>query len=86
MNISYGTPSDGTTYSGTIMILVVNADGTVTVNTFTISDVGNGQSGYASAFNDAMIPTGGSASITINESNGAGGSFSAGWVVRNFRP
>ncbi len=84
-NLTYGIPSDGTTYSGTIMTQVVNPDGSVTVNTFSITDYGNGTlNGYASAFNDAAIPIGGRGSITINETNSAGASFSAGWVVDHF--
>lgn len=87
-DLNYAVPGDGTMYSGTIMTQVVNADGTVTVNTFAISDFGNPNStgGFATAWNNSSIPLGGSASITINESNGNGKSFVAGYTVRNFRP
>lgn len=86
MDITYGTPNDGTMYSGTLMTQVVNDDGTVTVNTFPIADFGNGEYGGATAYNDSFIPTGGTASITINESNSEGRSFTAGWVIRNYHP
>ncbi len=83
-DMHYGVPSDGTQYSGQVMTQVINADGSVTVQTFPIGDFGNGTSAYVTAWNDAQIPFGGSASISISESNGRGSSFSAGWVVKNF--
>jgi hypothetical protein len=86
LDITYDTPSDNTMYSGTLMTQVVNPDGSVTVNIFPISDFANGSSGYASAFNSSVIPLGGAASITVNESNASGASFSAGWTIRNFHP
>jgi hypothetical protein len=84
--INYDVPDDNTMYSGTVMTQVVNSDGTTTVNVFPISDYGSGASGYATSYNSSAIPIGGTGSITISESNGNGQSFSAGWVIRNFRP
>ena len=85
-DLSYTVPNDGTMYSGTLMTQVINADGSVTINSWPISSYGNGISGFASAYNDAMIPIGGSGSINFSQTNSAGASFSAGYVIRNFRP
>jgi hypothetical protein len=85
--LTYGVPNDGRQYSGQLMTQVVNADGSVTVNTWPISDFGDGNSaGFAWAYNDSRIPIGGSASISIFETAPNGATFSAGWRVQNFRP
>jgi hypothetical protein len=85
-DLSYAVPNDGTMYSGMLMTQVVNADGSVTINSWPISSYGNGNSGFASAYNDSMIPIGGTGSISFSQTNSAGASFSAGYVIRNFRP
>jgi hypothetical protein len=84
-DLTYGVPNDGQMYSGQIMTQVVNADGSVTVQTFPVSDYANGNQGaYATAWNNASIPVGGSASISIFETAPNGATFSAGFKVSNF--
>ncbi len=64
------------------MTQVVNADGSVTVQTWPISDFANGNQGaYATGWNNASIPVGGSASISINQTAPNGSSFTAGFRV-----
>lgn len=84
-DVNYTVPSDGQQYSGQLMTQVVNADGSVSVQTWPISDYANGnQSAYATAWNNATIPLGGSASISISETAPNGASFTAGFKVDNF--
>ena len=66
-DIHYDVPIDGQTYSGQVMTQVVNADGSVSVQTFPISDIGSSTGQYATGYNLAQIPLGGSASISISE-------------------
>lgn len=84
-DLTYGVPDDGQMYSGQLMTQVVNADGSVTVQTWPISDYGNGNQGaYAAGWNNASIPVGGSASRSINETAPNGSSFTAGFRVDRF--
>lgn len=84
--ISFNDPTDGTSYTGTMMTQVVNADNTVSVTTVPVTIPGDGRYSDAIGTNDAHIPNGGTASFSITASNAAGATFSAGWTVRNFHP
>lgn len=42
LDINYGVPNDGQMYSGQLMTQVVNADGSVSIQTWPISDFANG--------------------------------------------
>jgi hypothetical protein len=84
-DLSYDLPDDGQVYSGTLMTEVVNPDGSVSVQTWPTTWTSVGGSGYATAWNNAAIPIGGSGSISISATAGNGSSFNAGWVVKNFR-
>ncbi len=84
-DLSYGVPNDGQTYSGQMMTQVVLPDGSVSVQTWPISDYAGGSSnGYATGWNNAAIPVGGSASISISETAPNGATFTAGFAVTNF--
>jgi hypothetical protein len=84
-DITYGVPNDGQMYSGELMTQVVNADGSVSIQTWPISDYANGNQGaYATGWNNASIPVGGSASISLNETAPNGATFTAGFKVNNF--
>lgn len=83
-DLSYDLPDDGQVYSGSLMTQVVNPDGSVSVQTWSTTWTSIGGTGYAAAWNNAPIPIGGSASISISANAGNGSTFTAGWVVRNF--
>lgn len=84
-DITYGVPNDGQLYSGQMMTQVVLVDGSVVVQTWPISDYANGNQGaYATGWNNASIPIGGSASISISETAPNGATFTAGFRVNNF--
>jgi hypothetical protein len=84
-DINYGVPNDGQTYSGQLMTEVTLPDGSVSVQTWPISDYAGGSSnGYATGWNNATIPIGGSASISISETAPNGATFTAGFTVTNF--
>lgn len=84
-DMTYGNlPDDGQTYTGSMMTQVVLPDGSVSVQTWPISWTAVGGSGYATGWNNASIPLGGSASISINASAPNGASYSAGHLVNNF--
>lgn len=86
VGMAYSTPNDGTTYSGTSSIVVTDQNGSIVENlTGGITDAGNGTQ-MSTGQPGLTAPLGGSISIRINESNGIGGSFSASWNLRNFRP
>jgi hypothetical protein len=85
LDVTYGVPNDGQMYSGELMTQVVNADGSVSIQTWPISDYGNGvQTAYAQGYNNAAIPLGGSASISLSETAPNGATFSASYKVDNF--
>ena len=71
-------------YSGNLMTEVVNPDGSVSVQTWPTTWTSAGGTGFATAWNNASIPVGGSGSISITATAGNGSTFSAGWVVKNF--
>ncbi len=83
-DMNYNIPNDGQYYSGQLMTQVVLANGTVSVQTWSFDQWGNGVAGYATGWNSATIPLGGSASISISASTSSGTTFSAGFRVDNF--
>lgn len=83
-DLNYVLPSDGQPYYGTLMTQVVLSDGNVSVQTWPANGWGTGEAGFASAWNNASIPLGGSASITLNMTGGDGTPYVAGFRVDNF--
>jgi hypothetical protein len=84
--MGYTTPSDGSEYSGTISVVVSDADGNLVNNsTQNVSDFGNGTIMYEGQ-QGLNIPIGGSVSISVSETNSSGRGFTAGWSLRNYRP
>jgi len=72
-------------YSGELMTQVINADGSVSIQAWPISDYANGNQGaYATGWNNASIPLGGSASISLSETAPNGATFTAGFKVNNY--
>ena len=51
----------------------------------TVTDYGSGQT-MTVGYRAMNIPVGGSVLIRLNESNGFGSSFTAGFRLRNFQP
>jgi hypothetical protein len=84
--MNYTTPNDGSNYSGTYTATSYDADGNqVAQVTSSVSDTGNG--GQMLVGYDAMnVPIGGAVLIRLNESNGHGGWFTAGFRMSNFQP
>lgn len=86
IGMGYTTPNDGTTYTGTSSIVVTDGDGNLYDNvTAGVTDNGNGVQMF-SGLDNIYMPPGGSISITVKESNGNGGSFTATWNLRNYKP
>ena len=83
-DMTYDLPNDGQQYSGYLMTQVELPDGTVSVQTFPTSWTSVGGSGYATAWNNAAVPIGGTGSISISATAPSGATFSAGFVVHNY--
>jgi hypothetical protein len=84
--MNYTTPNDGSTYTGSYTVTSYDSNGTQVAQASSgVTDTGNGAPmlvGY-----DAInIPVGGSVLIRLNESDGRGHSFTAGFRMNNFQP
>jgi len=82
----YTTPSDGSTYNGSYTVTSYDQNGNqIAQATSTATDYGNGGR-MVVGYGAITLPPGGMILIRLNESNGSGASFTAGFRLRNFRP
>lgn len=85
-NMYYTTPNDGSTYSGSYTVTSYDQNGTQIAQAYRgVTDSGNGGQ-MVVGYNAITLPPGGMILIRLNESNGRGGSFTAGFRLRNFQP
>lgn len=84
--MTYTTPNDGSNWSGSYTVTAYDADGNQVAQAMsTVTDTGNGVQMLV-GYDEMNVPVGGSVLIRLNESNGRGGWFTAGFRLINFQP